>query len=152
MATHFQQYFVHCSYFWQLSPSLFQGCSSTAFHRRRLSPPRPSARARPLEAGPSGCHLPAYLQRDHVDHLHIWDAEGGGKPGAARVLRLPGLGHRAASDTAPVYFPSIPLGCHTRRDMEDELQGASRIKRLHVIVFCPYLVSPFQVWLFFAHY
>lgn len=50
--------------------------------------------------------------------------------GAIGLLRVPGMGHRAARDSAALHLPSLPLRRHPGRDLEDQLQGAPRVNSL----------------------
>lgn len=107
---------------------LVPGGFAIVVHRGRVSSPRPFAGARSFQARPAGGHVPADLQHHDVDHLHVRDAESRGQSGPVGVLRVLGVGHRAAHHATTLHIPSVPFGRHSGRNLEDQLQGASRVK------------------------
>jgi Otopetrin len=46
----------------------------------------------------------------------------------AGFLRIPRLGDRATRHAAALHLPPLPLGGRFRRDLEDELQAAVRVR------------------------
>lgn len=103
------------------------GSPPDAVYCRRVAQAGSLARARSQQAWQTGCHFPVDLQCDYVGDLHLRGPESHRQPGAARFLRIPGLGHRTKGHSAIVHLPQIPQRCDARRDLEDQLQGASGV-------------------------